>query len=40
MGKGVGPPAHLLLDVALMPDTAQVESDLTEFLDFGRCKAC
>src|SRR5437773_1738018 len=23
-----------------MPDIAQVESDLTELLDFGRCKAC
>ena len=40
IGKGVGPPAHLLLDVVLMPDIAQVESDLTELFHFGRCKAC
>ena len=31
---------YLLLDVVLMPDIAQVEPDLSELLDFGRCKAC
>ena len=36
----MGPSAHLLLDVVLMPDIAQVEPDLSELLDFGRCKAC
>ena len=40
IGKGVGPPAHLLLDVVFMPDLAQVKPDLSELLDFGRCKAC
>src|SRR6266496_3677897 len=39
IGKGVGPPAHLLLDVVLALNIAQVEPDLSELLDFVRCEA-
>jgi hypothetical protein len=38
IGKSVGPPAHLLLDVVLALYIAQVEPGLSELLDFVRCK--
>ena len=35
----MGPPAHLSLDVALALHIAEIEADMSEFLDFVRCKA-